>query len=106
MEKELPKIDLPEPWLIGTDISKEQIQPGNGVKYTATVTAGKRIKTGTATFRLAVTDTRGQMYDHSPTVFHQESIPPHNVSSVPSNAGSPATQTDNSGQKTHNCRLL
>lgn len=23
MEKELPKIDLPEPWLIGTDISKE-----------------------------------------------------------------------------------
>ena len=48
---------------ISPSILVEQIQPGNGVKYTATVTAGKRIKTGTATFRLAVTDTRGQMYD-------------------------------------------
>ena len=49
---------------ISPSILVEQILPGNGVKYTATVTAGKRIKTGTATFRLAVTDTRGQMYDH------------------------------------------
>lgn len=48
---------------ISPSILVEQILPGNGVKYTATVTAGKRIKTGTATFRLAVTDTRGQMYD-------------------------------------------
>ena len=48
---------------ISPSILVEQIQPGNGVKYTATVTAGKRIKTGTATFQLAVTDTRGQMYD-------------------------------------------
>lgn len=48
---------------ISPSILVEQILPGNGVKYTATVTAGKRIKTGTATFRLAVTDTHGKMYD-------------------------------------------
>ena len=46
---------------ISPSILVEQILPGNGVKYTATVTAGKRIKTGTVTFRLAVTDTRGQI---------------------------------------------
>lgn len=48
---------------ISPSILVEQILPGNGVKYTATVSVGKRIKNGTATFRVAVTDTRGQIYD-------------------------------------------
>lgn len=48
---------------ISPSILVEQILPGNGVKYTATVSVGKRVKNGTATFRIAVTDTRGQIYD-------------------------------------------
>lgn len=48
---------------ISPSILVEQILPGNGVKYTATVSVGKRVKNGTATFRVAVTDTRGQTYD-------------------------------------------
>ena len=48
---------------ISPSILVEQILPGNGVKYTATVSVGKRVKNGTATFRVAVTDTRGQIYD-------------------------------------------
>lgn len=48
---------------ISPSILVEQILPGNGVKYTATVSVGKRVKNGTATFRIAVTDTYGQIYD-------------------------------------------
>lgn len=48
---------------ISPSILVEQILPGNGVKYTATVSVGKRVKNGTATFQVAVTDTRGQTYD-------------------------------------------
>ena len=48
---------------ISPSILVEQILPGNGVKYTATVSVGKRVKNGRATFRVAVTDTRGQIYD-------------------------------------------
>lgn len=48
---------------ISPSILVEQILPGNGVKYTATVSVGKRVKNGTATFRIAVTDTHGQIYD-------------------------------------------
>lgn len=48
---------------ISPSILVEQILPGNGVKYTATVSVGKHVKNGTATFRVAVTDTRGQIYD-------------------------------------------
>lgn len=49
---------------ISPSILVEQILPGNGVKYTATVSVGKRVKNSTATFRVAVTDTRGQIYDY------------------------------------------
>lgn len=48
---------------ISPSILVEQILPGNGVKYTATVSVGKRVKSGTATFRVAVSDTHGQIYD-------------------------------------------
>lgn len=49
---------------ISPSILVEQILPSNGVKYTATVSVGKRVKNSTATFRVAVTDTRGQIYDY------------------------------------------
>lgn len=41
----------------------EQIAPHNGVKYTATISAGERIKTGNVTIRVAVADGNGQQYD-------------------------------------------
>ena len=48
---------------ISPSILVEQIQPGKRGEVYGYRHCRKRIKTGTATFRLAVTDTRGQMYD-------------------------------------------
>lgn len=48
---------------ISPSILVEQIHPGEGVKYTATVTAGKRLKQSSITLRLAITDTYGNEYD-------------------------------------------
>ena len=41
----------------------EQIAPHEGVKYTANISAGDRIKTGEVTIRIAVADGLGQDYD-------------------------------------------
>ncbi|HIZ01393.1 MAG TPA: glycine zipper family protein [Candidatus Bacteroides merdipullorum] len=48
---------------ISPPILVEKINPHKGVKYTATVTAGKRIKTGKIVLRVAVADDTGQQYD-------------------------------------------
>lgn len=48
---------------ISSPIMVEQIAPHNGVKYTANISAGDRIKTGNVTIRVAVADGNGQQYD-------------------------------------------
>lgn len=48
---------------ISPSVMVESIAPHNGVKYTATLTAGKRIKTGEIVIRVAVADSMGEQYD-------------------------------------------
>lgn len=48
---------------ISPSVMIEQIAPRNGVKYTASISAGERIKTGEVIIRLAVADADGQEYD-------------------------------------------
>lgn len=48
---------------ISPSVMIEEILPHGGVKYTATLRAGKRIKTGEMIIRIAVTDEYGQEYD-------------------------------------------
>lgn len=48
---------------ISPSVLVEQIRPGEGVKYTATVTAIKRIKQSAITLRLSITDEYGNEYD-------------------------------------------
>ncbi|MCD8182202.1 MAG: glycine zipper family protein [Bacteroides sp.] len=48
---------------ISPSVMIEQIAPHNGVKYTANISAGDRIKTGEITIRISVTDENGQEYD-------------------------------------------
>lgn len=48
---------------ISPSVMVESIAPHNGVKYTATVSAGKRIKTGEIVLRVAVADGMGEQYD-------------------------------------------
>lgn len=48
---------------ISPPVMVEQIAPHNGVKYTANISAGDRIKTGDITIRVAVADGNGQQYD-------------------------------------------
>ena len=48
---------------ISPPVMVEQIAPRNGVKYTANINAGDRIKTGDITIRVAVADGNGQQYD-------------------------------------------
>lgn len=48
---------------ISPSVMIEQIAPHNGVKYTANINAGERIKTGEITIRIAVADEYGQEYD-------------------------------------------
>lgn len=44
---------------ISPPVMVEQIAPHNGVKYTANISAGDRIKTGDITIRVAVADGNG-----------------------------------------------
>lgn len=48
---------------ISSSVLVEQIAPHEGVKYTATVSAGHRIKDGEIVLRVAVTDEYGEEYD-------------------------------------------
>lgn len=48
---------------ISPSVLVESIAPHNGVKYTATVSAGKRIRTGEIVLRVAVADNLGEQYD-------------------------------------------
>ena len=48
---------------LSPSVMVESIGPHNGIKYTATLTAGKRIKTGEIVLRVAVADNFGQQYD-------------------------------------------
>lgn len=48
---------------ISPSVMVESIAPQNGIKYTATITAGKRIKTGEIVLRVAVADNLGEQYD-------------------------------------------
>ena len=44
---------------ISPSVMIEQITPHNGVKYTANISAGERIKTGNVTIRIAIADEYG-----------------------------------------------
>lgn len=48
--------------MISPSVMIERIMPHNGIKYTATISAGKRLKEGNITIRIAVTDTYGEEY--------------------------------------------
>ena len=48
---------------ISPSVLVEEIGPHNGIKYTATVSAGQRIKTGEIVLRVAVADGTGRQYD-------------------------------------------
>ncbi len=48
---------------ISPSVMIEQITPRNGVKYTANISAGERIKTGNVTIRIAIADEYGDEYD-------------------------------------------
>lgn len=48
---------------ISPSVVIEQIAPHNGVKYTANIQAGERIKTGNVTFHIGIADEYGQEYD-------------------------------------------
>lgn len=48
---------------ISPSVMIEQIIPRDGVKYTANINAGERIKTGDAVIRIAVADEYGNEYD-------------------------------------------
>lgn len=48
---------------ISPSVLIEQIESYDGVKYTANISAGSRIKTGEVIIRLAVADANGQEYD-------------------------------------------
>ena len=48
---------------ISPSVMIEQIAPREGVKYTANISAGERIKTGEVIFRIAVADENGEEYD-------------------------------------------
>ena len=47
---------------ISPPVMVERILPHNGIKYTATISAGKRLESGNVTIRLSVTDACGQEY--------------------------------------------
>lgn len=47
---------------ISPSVMVERILPGNGIKYTATISAGRKLKNGNVTIRLSVTDAYGQEY--------------------------------------------
>lgn len=49
---------------ISSSVMIEQITPGNGVRYTANIHAGKRLKTGRIVLRISITDEMGQEYDY------------------------------------------
>ena len=48
---------------ISPSVMIEQIAPGDGMKYTASINAGERIKTGSVNIRIAVADEYGNEYD-------------------------------------------
>lgn len=48
---------------ISPSVMVERILPHNGIKYTATISAGKRIKEGHITLHIAIADSNGQEYD-------------------------------------------
>lgn len=48
---------------ISPSVMIEQITPHNGVKYTANIHAGERIKTGEIVIHIAIADEHGQEYD-------------------------------------------
>ncbi|GAE16974.1 hypothetical protein JCM6292_3495 [Bacteroides pyogenes JCM 6292] len=48
---------------ISSTVMIEEILPGEGIKYTATVYAGKKLKDGEVLFRVAVAQEDGKIYD-------------------------------------------
>ena len=48
---------------ISPSLLVKEISPNNGIRYTATIRAGKRIKKGEALFRLSVTNEEGAEFD-------------------------------------------
>lgn len=48
--------------MISPSVLVEEIMPHNGIKYTATISAGRRLKNGRITIRIAVTDIYGHEY--------------------------------------------
>ena len=48
---------------ISPSVMIEEILPNDGIRYTATISAGERLKEGTAVFRIAVADGNGTICD-------------------------------------------
>lgn len=47
---------------ISPSVMVEEIRPRDGIKYTASISAGKRLRSGNVTFRLSVADSYGHEY--------------------------------------------
>jgi len=48
---------------ISPSVMVEEIRPGEGFRYTATIYAGPKLKDGEVTFRVAVSDENGNICD-------------------------------------------
>ena len=48
---------------ISPSIMLEELEAHSGLKYTATLTAGKRLRSGEAAIRVAIADINGELYD-------------------------------------------
>ncbi len=57
---------------ISPSVMIEQITPQDGMKYTASINAGERIKTGKVTIRIAIADEYGQEYDWQEFSLHTQ----------------------------------
>ena len=61
--------------LISPSVMIEEILPGEGIRYTATVAAGERLKDGQITFRVAVSDGKnGEVVDYQDFTLPTEGI--------------------------------
>ena len=61
--------------LISPSVMIEQILPGEGIRYTATVAAGERLKDGEVTFRVAVSDGKnGTIVDYQDFTLPTEGV--------------------------------
>lgn len=59
---------------ISPSVMVEEILPGEGIRYTATIQAGRKLKSGEAVFRVAVADAYGTICDSQEFALPTESV--------------------------------